>query len=373
MSEAARISGVDPTRAPGYFVNGPVDFMLIGGLSAGLYGLFRLFPAASPTDRMVAAGVLNVLLNWPHFSATSLRLYGSRRNIAQYPATATLAPLLAAGGVAGSLLSPLTVAPLFIKVFMLWSFYHFSGQTIGIAMIYARRFGFHFGRWERSALYGFVFLTAISWAAASDGSPGGTHYFGVRLTHFGLPPWAPLVLRLAMVGFGVLALLLVAQSSVRQRRLPPAMMLLPAVTQFIWFVPGPEVPAFYEFVQALHSVQYLLIAWSMHLHETAAGNLIPGWRQVLWQSGRWGAINLFVGAALFWFLPRALGRLGADPVLAIGVVSAGVQVHHFFVDGVIWKLKNRTTSSPLMMSFRDLVDRPRHAVEPIPLVVGGTP
>jgi hypothetical protein len=48
-------------------------------------------------------------------------------------------------------------------------------------------------------------------------------------------------------------------------------------------------------------------------------------------------------------------------------------VHHFFVDGVIWKLKNRTTSSPLMMSFRDLVDRPRHAVEPIPLVVGGTP
>jgi hypothetical protein len=348
--------------------------MLIGGLSAGLYGLFRLFPAASPTDRMVAAGVLNVLLNWPHFSATSLRLYGSRRNIAQYPATATLAPLVAAGGVAGSLLSPLTVAPLFIKVFMLWSFYHFSGQTVGIAMIYARRFGFHLGRWERSALYGFVFLTAISWAAASDGSPGGTHYFGVRLTHFGLPPWAPLVLRLAMVGFGVLALLLVAQSSVRQRRLPPAMMLLPAVTQFIWFGPGPEVPAFYEFVQALHSVQYLLIAWSVHLHETAAGNeLIPGWRQVLWQSGRWGAINLFVGAALFWFLPRALGRLGADPVLAIGVVSAGVQVHHFFVDGVIWKLKNRTTSSPLMMSFRDLVDRPRHAVEPIPLVVGGTP
>jgi hypothetical protein len=204
-------------------------------------------------------------------------------------------------------------------------------------MIYARRFGFHLGRWERLAVDGFVFLTAISWAAASDGSPGGSHYFGVQLTYFGLPPWAPLVLRLTMAGFGVLALLLVVQGSVRQRRLPPAMMLLPAVTQFIWFVPGPEVPAFYEFVQSLHSVQYLLIAWSVHLHEPAAGNdFIPGWRQVLWQSGRWGAINLFGGLALFWFLPRALGRIGADPVLAIGVVSAGVQVHHFFVDGVIW-------------------------------------
>jgi hypothetical protein len=347
--------------------------MLIGGLSMGLYGLFRWFPAVSPTDRMMAAGVLNVLLNWPHFSATSLRLYGSRRNISQYPATATIAPLLAAAGVVGSLLSPLTVAPVFIKVFMLWSFYHFSGQTIGITAIYARRFGFDLGRWERRAFSGFVFLTAISWAAASD-SPNGSRYFGVQLIHFGLPPWAPQALRLLMIGFGVLVLLLVARSSVRQRRLPPAMMLLPAVTQFVWFVPGPEVPAFYEFVQALHSVQYLLIAWSMYLHETAThDDFIPGWRHVLSQSGRWGAINLFGGAALFWFLPRVARLIGADPVLAIGVISAGVQVHHFFVDGVIWKLRNKTTASPLMMSFRDLFDRPGRAVEPIPLVAGGTP
>jgi hypothetical protein len=97
----ARQSEAVPDRARRYFVSGPVDFTLIGGLSIGLYGLFRWFPAVSPTDRMMAAGVLNVLLNWPHFSATSLRLYGSRRNISQYPATATIAPLLAAAGVVG--------------------------------------------------------------------------------------------------------------------------------------------------------------------------------------------------------------------------------------------------------------------------------
>jgi hypothetical protein len=65
--------------------------------------------------------------------------------------------------------------------------------------------------------------------------------------------------------------------------------------------------------------------------------------------------------------------IGADPVLAIGVISAGVQVHHFFVDGVIWKLRNKTTASPLMLSFRDLFDRPGHAVGPIPAVAGGAP
>jgi hypothetical protein len=44
---------------------------------------------------------------------------------------------------------------------------------------------------------------------------------------------------------------------------------------------------------------------------------------------------------------------------ATGVVITGVQIHHFFVDGVIWKLKNKSVASPLMVNLADLLRAPQ--------------
>jgi hypothetical protein len=46
------------------------------------------------------------------------------------------------------------------------------------------------------------------------------------------------------------------------------------------------------------------------------------------------------------------------------VTIAVVQIHHFFVDGVIWKLKRKTVSSPLMVNLGDLVGSTRPAAVP---------
>ena len=45
------------------------------------------------------------------------------------------------------------------------------------------------------------------------------------------------------------------------------MTLLPAATQFVWFGLGQRLPSFAEFIPAFHSVQYLLVAWSVQLKE----------------------------------------------------------------------------------------------------------
>ena len=85
----------------------------------------------------------------------------------------------------------------------------------------------------------------------------------------------------------------------------------------------------------------------------------PSRRYVLSESLRWGLINLAVGWALFFGLPSwVLPRLGFAPELSMAVVLSAVQIHHFFVDGVIWKLKSPGVSSPLMMNVADLVRRP---------------
>ena len=43
--------------------------------------------------------------------------------------------------------------------------------------------------------------------------------------------------------------------------------------------------------------------------------------------------------------------------VAIGVLQSTVQIHHFFVDGVIWKLKNPRISAALNTSLDELIDR----------------
>jgi hypothetical protein len=37
-----------------------------------------------------------------------------------------------------------------------------------------------------------------------------------------------------------------------------------------------------------------------------------------------------------------------------GILAAAVNIHHFFVDGVIWKLRYAATSSALMMNIAEL-------------------
>jgi hypothetical protein len=110
-------------------------------------------------------------------------------------------------------------------------------------------------------------------------------------------------------------------------------------------------------VPFFHSLQYLVIAWSMQLREKLdlSPRLKPSPRYVLTESGRWWAINFAVGAFLFFFLPRLVGRLfGISQEFSTGIIVGGVQLHHFFIDGVIWKLKRKTVSSPLMSTLSDL-------------------
>jgi hypothetical protein len=126
----------------GYFVNAPADMLLVGGASILTFICFSLFYTELRTPEVITLSIyLAWIINWPHFSMLTYRLYQSRRNIEQYPFTALVIPFVVLGGVLLSFAYPLAVAPYFAKLFLIWSPYHFSAQTIGITMIYARRHG----------------------------------------------------------------------------------------------------------------------------------------------------------------------------------------------------------------------------------------
>ncbi|MCC6954572.1 MAG: hypothetical protein IT290_10680, partial [Deltaproteobacteria bacterium] len=103
-----------------------------------------------------------------------------------------------------------------------------------------------------------------------------------------------------------------------------------------------------------HSIQYLLVAWSMQLVERAEREKQLGNPAFFWtESARWFGLNIVIGALLFAALPELVARAGNPTELSMGIVLAAVQLHHFFVDGVIWKLRRATVSQPLMVNLLD--------------------
>jgi len=334
-----------------YFVNAAVDVAFVGGISCVTFFLFRQFAPSTHSER-AAAILLTVVwfVNYPHFSATLHRLFRTRQNTAQYPFTAFLLPVVIGAGTAGALVWPHTCAPYFIKLMLLWSSYHFSGQTLGVTLIYARRAGVAFEGWERRALSLFIFGTYLLYMLRVGYIAGS--YYGVDYPTLEIPPWlATGAWWLTWAAGGFLVAFVVAWS-VRQQRAFPFIVLLPAVTQFVWFVPGITAGDFFIFVPVFHSLQYLPIALAMHLGDTLGRRgAARSPRRFAIETLRWCGVNFAGGVALFYALPLVVSWTGVGLPLATGVLFAAIQLHHFIVDGVIWKLRNTSVASPLMTNL----------------------
>lgn len=344
-----------------YFVNAPVDFLFVGGASIVTFFAILLFYTPSRTPEVISLAVfLMWIINWPHFSMSTHRLYQSRANVEQYPFTAIVIPFIVIGGAVLSFVYPLTVAPYFVKLFMIWSPYHFSGQTVGVTLIYARRAGLKVGLWERRVLSGFIFGTFFLSTIRAEASRSGYQYYGIDYPSLGVPQWAVTASEWGMWLMLVAFVVVFALWCWRTRRLVPLIVLTPAAAQYIWFVQSVYVPSFQEFVPMFHSLQYILIAWGIQMKERLElSRATPSRKFALSETSRWTALNFAGGVGLFYVLPKFAVFAGAAPLVAEGVVAAAVQIHHFFVDGVIWKLRNQTVSHPLMMNVRDVLDAPR--------------
>lgn len=340
-----------PTTTPpaAYFVSLPFDVAFVGGISLVVFLAVKLSGFTAYSERAMTLSIwLMWVVNWPHFSATIFRLFRSRENAREFPVTAFLVPVVVGAGAMGALASPSVIAPFFVKLFLVWSPYHFSGQTVGVSLIYARRAGLRLEPWQRLALSAFIFGTYATSTLSSEVSVAGSSYYGIEYPGLGVPPWLAQAAQAVMYGAALVFAAFAVRWTARNRRVFPPMVLLPAVTQYVWFIAGASMHPFYIFVPLFHSLQYLPIAWAMQMGERVAEiPRAPTRAFFARETVKWLAVNLAGGAVLFWGLPHLAAALGVPLSFATGVLIAGVQIHHFFVDGVIWKLRNRKVASPL--------------------------
>jgi hypothetical protein len=342
-----------------YFVSWWFDGLVVGGLSILTYATIALLYYNGDATPVVAIAIaLSFFINYPHFSATVYRLYQNREHLRQFPVTAWGLPPLLLGTVAASCWQPQTIAPYFLMLYLVWSPYHYSGQTIGITMIYARRAGFPIRRWERLALSAFVFSAFVCGFCSME-QQGATEFYGMSIPAIALPGWAYAGAQALMWTGAAVFLAFVITWCIKQRRVLPPIMFVPAIAHFVWFVPGASVKTFLVIVPLFHSLQYLMVALAMQLklRIDGVGN-DHSWSRIRAEACRWFLRNIAGGVLLFVGVPALLIWVPLPLITIAGFVAAAVNIHHFFVDGVIWKLRDAASSAALMMNISELSRAP---------------
>jgi tetratricopeptide (TPR) repeat protein len=354
------------------WLHGRSSDLLFGCGGAYLLLLLALMAFGEPiriSQPSILFPLLTLMIGGPHYGATLLRVYEQRRDRRAYAVFSIWASLAIAAAFAGGLWLPMLGTAL-VTLYLTWSPWHYTGQNYGIAVMFLRRRGVALRTSDKRWLYAsfilsyvFVVLTMHTATGSSLDLPVYSASEIVRFQSISIPTrvtnWA-----IPMAGLAYLAALVV--SAIRLTRVAALRDLLPSallsLSQVLWFLlplgirwsgwqPGVEAfhgaqrGHYFMWIAVAHSAQYLWVTSYYAKHSS-------GWNG----QGRWYAKVTIAGGAI-WMLPAvAFGPLGLGPLsmdqgLAV-LIAAAVNIHHFVLDGAIWKLRGRI-AEVLIRSGRD--------------------
>jgi len=344
-------------RNPGHstpWVYTPAIDLLVGcgAWSAPLLLMTALAGGGKAAHWSFAFYLLALLFNYPHFMATAYRAYRSYDELTRYRFyTIHVALLLALAGVIAHVWYP--ALPWIFTLYICWSPWHYTGQNFGLAMMFTRRAALDPTENERRALHlafiaSYVMLL-LSFHTGASGDP--------MILSLGIPAVVTLPARVTLaiffLGASAWAISSLASRGGWKATLPTATLVS---TQFLWFLlpalvellSGKEVPQTrYSsgILAVLHSAQYLWITSYYQRREArAAGN-------AAWSFSRYMLILVAGGIALFVPGPWIASRVfHVDFGASFLTFTALVSLHHFLLDGAVWKLRDSRIARFLLNS-----------------------
>lgn len=344
------------------WVFGPMPDLLLGcGLGyAMLIALLPLLPVETQT-LLVAGTFGTLLLGVPHYGATLLRVYQNAEDRRRYAFFSVyLSAIVWLWFAVG--LYDLRVGSAMITLYFTWSPWHYTGQNYGLSVMFLRRRGIEFSDRTKQLLYAsFVLSFVLAFLSlhrgVGDVSYGIGDFMGTRFyfIHLGIPSglW-----RASFALAGVLYVGVTVAVFARLLRSARAVDLIPVaalvLAQALWF----SVPYSWAwltntrleaqgvgwlFVWAVlgHSIQYL---WITTYYAIGRARGRP----------RWGYLFATLGAgSAIWTVPALLFSpqlFGTHPY-SMGLflmIAAAVNLHHFILDGAIWKLRDTGVGAILL-------------------------
>ncbi|HEX4002569.1 MAG TPA: hypothetical protein VHX36_07960 [Candidatus Acidoferrales bacterium] len=347
---AETISASPAPRSAGPWIYRPWLDLIVGcgAWSAPLLLVTAWLSPSHTHSWVVGFYFLAIIFNYPHFMATVYRAYRTREQFEKYKFfTLHLTVLLLITGVL--LHTSYRLLPWVFTLYIYWSPWHYAGQNYGLLKMFVHRSGASLtrgeGRWLRAA-----FIASYVMLLASFETGGSTDPLILSLN---LPAKFTIPVRIVLGGeFAFCAWMslndLIARHGFR-RMIAPLTLLL---TQFLWFV----VPTLLELradipqtryssgiLAVLHSAQYLWITSYYHQKDARATG------QSNWRFAGYFVTLVAGGIALFipgpWLVSYIFHYGFTTSFL---IFTSLVNIHHFLLDGAIWKLRDSRVSSVLI-------------------------
>ena len=356
-------------------VSRSVEFLLVGGATLFLFPLLWLLrTVVGLGSAELAVGFLMFhaahLINDPHFAVTYLLFYKDARQRAfgdvfapwqrvRYLIAGVLVPVALAAWLVFALSNQsAAVLGALVQVMFVLVGWHYVKQGFGVLSVLSARRGVRYELLERRALLTHCFAGwAYAWASPATRSALAEEK-GVIYLSVAHPAWFE---RMSLIFFGVSSLWLAAtlfRKWQRERRLPPLAPLTGfLVSIWAWSVFSSADPLMVYVVPALHSLQYLYFVWLLAQNRAKAKEAPPFFGPKAHTRIAWLSVSsIALGWLLFHAAPDLLdaarhsahrrarepfGDLGATPYFA--AFFAFINIHHYFMDNVIWRRENPDT------------------------------
>jgi hypothetical protein len=341
-----------------------VDFLCCGGLSILAVAGFFVYAFIAPESELFSRGLDNrdILLfgtwiNAPHFMASYRLLYRTRTQITQHTWASIYAPLILLIVIIYALLTPSqgprsvefansTVVELFVMTATILLAWHYTGQAWGMTASFAYLAGIRMETTERrmirSGCYSLL-VWHILWACLMlPNEPPLSHsdLIIVSIVRDQAPllemiyhVWTAVVLLTIPLGiYGFVRLYR------RTGKRPPLACLSPWTAIYLWYALIWAYPGVFAVLQIFHALQYLLFPIRVEINQYSAKKDRTEIKRAI-RGIAYYLILVGVGYVVF-FLPQLAYFWGDKQQMLAAMVFGFVNIHHYVIDGVIWKLRN---------------------------------
>jgi hypothetical protein len=343
------------------------EFLAVGGATLLLFPISWWLRSSIGLDASeLAVGALMFhaayVINDPHFSVTYLLFYDdararalgdalSPRQRARYVFAGVVVPIvLVAWAAVGLALRSAQTLGWMVQLMFLLVGWHYTKQGFGVLAILSARRGVRFEARERRVILAHCYAAwAYAWASPASAA-GEFEERGVVYWAIARPAWLELATGVALaISTVALGSILLAKRR-REGSLPLAPLAGFLITVWAWTIYSSLDPLIQYVIPALHAIQYFYFVGLLRWNQATAAEGPPMFGKPASARLVVLAISaLALGWALFHGAPElldaslALGdeRLGATPFFAVFFVV--VNVHHYFMDHVIWRRENPDT------------------------------
>ena len=374
LDTAPVVAAPQPAPADRRYLFGPaVDFLCLGGSSLIVLPLLLLVPASDYGAPLAATMLLVAhLINHPHFAHSYQIFYRGYRSKAF---TAELGRAMQLRYIVAGIVAPAALLSFFalclalgdarllgyggnaMAFFVGW---HYVKQGYGMLMVDAALKRQFFKAEEKKVfLVNSYAVWIFSWLNFND-LVTEQSLWGLQYYTFAVP--APVValagaVALATTGATLWTLLARWRSTAA---LPVNGVTAYLVSLYIWLLLARFGPLWLLVVPALHSLQYLVVVWRFQANYEKAQLASPDYKagslaRQLFGSNHVAHVVLFfvsgavVGYLGFWGVPILLTAFVPyneaifGSTLFLFVAWIGINVHHYFLDNVMWRRENPDT------------------------------